>query len=91
MSDAERWSAVRAALVKIFNETVVPVGAPHMLGSGWQQDELARGAYTYAAVGTSRHTCRTFQESLPGGRVHFAGEHTSEWYRGTVHGALLSG
>ncbi len=50
---------------------------------------MARGAYTCLPVGASLEDCRIL--GRPEGRLHFAGEATSPYYPGTLHGALLSG
>lgn len=59
------------------------------LSSRWSRDLLARGAYTCLPVGASLEDCRIL--GRPEGRLHFAGEATSPYYPGTLHGALLSG
>lgn len=58
--------------------------------SRWLADPLARGAYSYNAVGTTRADRRALAAPLAG-RVHFAGEATSAGHHGTVHGALETG
>ena len=56
----------------------------------WQGDEYARGAYSYAPVG-SLDASRTLTVPLDD-TVFFAGEHTDvQGHWGTVHGALASG
>jgi monoamine oxidase len=55
----------------------------------WAGDPFSRGSYSYFAVGNAREI--TAELAKPVGRVHFAGEHTSEKAPATVHGALLSG
>ncbi len=55
----------------------------------WDEDEWARGATSFYKPGQINsllpHVAR------PEGRVHFAGEHTSVWIDGWMHGALESG
>ena len=47
-------SQIRANLVKIFPRSVtVPTTAPQMIRSTWRANPLAKGAYTYVAVGAS--------------------------------------
>lgn len=55
----------------------------------WAGDPFSRGSYSYFAVGNARDI--TAEIARPFGKVHFAGEHTSERAPATVHGALLSG
>ena len=56
----------------------------------WNSDPYALGAYSFAGVGSTAQDHLTL--ATPGGkRLFFAGEHTHESYRATVHGAFLSG
>lgn len=55
----------------------------------WKNEIYSRGAYSFAAVGTRATDFNTL--ARPQGRLYFAGEHTNGTYRGTVHGAYLSG
>jgi monoamine oxidase len=55
----------------------------------WSNDELARGAYSYAGVGGASAP-RTLARSVEG-RVFVAGEATDSGSSGTVEGALASG
>ncbi len=54
----------------------------------WDKDPLTGGAYTHIPLGVSPEEIDVL--ARPIGRLHFAGEHTSE-YLGTLHGAFLSG
>lgn len=58
--------------------------------TAWSLDPLARGSYSYPAVGVSRGMRASLQEPLSG-RVFLAGEATEPDYAATVHGAYLSG
>jgi monoamine oxidase len=56
----------------------------------WQQDEFARGAYSYAPSGAIDASERLTQPVA--GTLYFAGEHTdTTGHWGTVHGAVRSG
>lgn len=55
----------------------------------WQVDPLARGSYSYLAVGSGPEDMHVLGRSE--GRVHFAGEATEPRYFGTVHGAFVAG
>ena len=55
----------------------------------WKNEIYTRGSYSFAAVGTKATDFDTL--ARPQGRLYFAGEHTNGMYRGTVHGAYLSG
>jgi monoamine oxidase len=58
--------------------------------SRWGKEKFTRGAYSYKSPETRSYDFDAFTE--PQQHVlFFAGEHTSCQYRGTVHGAYLSG
>jgi len=60
-----------------------------MRRTSWGNDPFTLGGYSFPSVTTDM---AQFDElASPHGRVHFAGEHTSRDYFGTVHGAHLSG
>ena len=58
--------------------------------SKWSQDQFARGAYSFANVGASDTDFDAFTAPVDS-KLFFAGEHTISKYRGTVHGAYISG
>jgi monoamine oxidase len=55
----------------------------------WHDDPFARGAYSVVPPGASSADFDALAE--PVGPLLFAGEATNRAYRGTVHGAYLSG
>ena len=58
----------------------------------WNGDPNSFGAYSYAGINVTDEDFDTLATPVIGkSTVFFAGEHTSSSYRGTVHGALLSG
>ena len=57
----------------------------------WKSDPFSRGSYSYSKVGAVQPTDRNNLAATEGGRLFFAGEHTSALYPATVHGAYLSG
>ncbi len=61
-----------------------------ILVSRWTADPWAKGAYSYAAVGSTPADFDTLGQTVAN-RLFFAGEHTISDYRGTVHGAYISG
>ncbi|MEM7279031.1 MAG: FAD-dependent oxidoreductase, partial [Pseudomonadota bacterium] len=88
MSDAEVIAAIMAHLRAVCGEdTPDPV---QLLRTKWVSDENAYGAYSYASNGVRSDAFEVFETPV-GSRLFFAGEHTSKDYRGTVHGAYLSG
>ncbi len=62
----------------------------HMLRTKWGQNINAYGSYSYATNGTTTADFDTLAKAV-NNKLFFAGEHTSRDYRGTVHGAYLSG
>jgi monoamine oxidase len=67
------------------------VPAPEqVLMSKWNSDPFAFGSYSYVPVGESSILFDALAEPVRD-RLFFAGEATSKAYRGTVHGAYLSG
>lgn len=58
--------------------------------SSWGTDPFSRGAYSFAGVATGEDDFELFEEPV-GNVLLFAGEHTCQDYRGTVHGAHISG
>jgi monoamine oxidase len=62
----------------------------NMRRTKWGQNINAYGAYSYATNGTTSADFDTLAEPV-NNQLFFAGEHTNRTYRGTVHGAYLSG
>jgi monoamine oxidase len=56
----------------------------------WDREEFTRGAYSYTSLETREEDFEAFEYSQLK-VVFFAGEHTHAAYRGTAHGAFLSG
>jgi monoamine oxidase len=61
-----------------------------MLRTKWGENVHSFGAYSYATNGTTTEDFDTLAKTVSN-KLFFAGEHTSKEYRGTVHGAYLSG
>ena len=61
--------------------------------SRWGEEKFTQGAYSYSCPETDGDDYFEFlePERENGNVLHFAGEHTNRRYRGTVHGAFLSG
>jgi monoamine oxidase len=76
-------------LKKIYGEKNVP-NPSQVLVSQWGNEEFSKGSYSFANVGSSDEDFLAFEKDLDK-KIFFAGEHTSRDYRGTVHGAFLSG
>ncbi len=66
-------------------------GAPRRaIPTRWNADPYAGGAYSFQAVNCTRDDHVELAQPASAGLL-FAGEHTHEMYRATVHGAYLSG
>ena len=87
-SDAELVSRATENLRRMFGSGVPAPNA--VLTSRWRSDRYSLGSYSYNPVGVSSNAYDIIAEPH-GDRVYFAGEHTSRKYRGTVHGAYISG
>ena len=75
-----------AVLRAVYPDAPAPL---RTIASCWEQDPYIGGSYSFVTVGGSLDACDIL--AAPQGRIHFAGEHTSSSYNGTVHGAFLSG
>ncbi len=69
------------------NDIPAPI---NFLRTKWGQNKNTFGAYSFATTGTSSSNFDIMAKEIDN-KVFFAGEHTSRNYRGTVHGAYLSG
>lgn len=88
MSDADIINEIMSHLQGIYGNTIP---APtNMLRTKWGENINCYGAYSFATNGTTSADFHALSESI-NNRLYFAGEHTSRDYRGTVHGAYLSG
>ena len=61
-----------------------------LLVTRWGQEKFSRGSYSYNKVGATRKDFKTAGQPVDK-VLFFAGEHTNPDYRGSVHGAYLSG
>jgi monoamine oxidase len=61
-----------------------------MLRTQWGKNINSFGAYSYATNGTTSADFEAIELEISN-KLFFAGEHTDKDYRGTVHGAYLSG
>jgi monoamine oxidase len=69
------------------NDIPDPVSIVH---SDWTSSEFSGGAYSFYGVGSNQSSVAQFAR-IVGGRLTFAGEHTSPKNFGTIHGAYDSG
>lgn len=87
-SDEQAWQLVYGKLKGVFKELPSTPKALHV--SRWGADRYSYGAFSFPA---SAHRVQLIQALEDGvdGRVFFAGEHCSERFAGTVHGAYQTG
>lgn len=88
MSDSEIINEVMLHLKVIYGNSIP--NPTNMLRTKWGQNVNSYGAYSYATNGTTTADFDTLAKSV-NNKLFFAGEHTDREYRGTVHGAYLSG
>ena len=88
MTDAQIISEVMAQLKTIYGNGIP--NPTNMLRTKWGQNINAFGSYSYATNGTTSGDFDTMAKDISN-KLFFAGEHTIRDYRGTVHGAYLSG
>lgn len=88
MTEAQLIADVTPALRAMFGASAP---APRRaIKTNWNSDPYAFGAYSFAGIDSTAQDHVTLAQ--PGGsHLFFAGEHTHELYRATVHGAYLSG
>ncbi len=88
MSDNQIISEVMAQLKTIYGNNIP--NPTNMLRTKWGQNINTFGAYSFATNGTTSADFDTMALDI-NNKLFFAGEHTERDYRGTVHGAYLSG
>jgi monoamine oxidase len=88
MTDAEVIDEIMNHLKTIYGNSIP--NPTNMLRTKWNTNKFSFGAYSYATNGTRSSDFEAFEESIDN-KLFFAGEHTNRDYRGTVHGAYLSG
>lgn len=87
-SDAEIISEIMVNLSTIYGSNIP--NPSQFLRTKWNSNPYAYGAYSFASHGTRSADFEIFEKPIED-KLFFAGEHTSRAYRGTVHGAYLSG
>jgi monoamine oxidase len=88
MTDAQVISEIMATLKAIYGNNLTNPSS--FLRTKWGLNPNSFGSYSFATVGTTSEDFNTMGQSVQN-KVFFAGEHTEKEYRGTVHGAYLSG
>jgi polyamine oxidase len=95
-SDTKLRALVDARMTALFGTDATP--AVEVFVTRWSQDPFARGSYSYAQLGIKYDPeeevspdWAALAAPVADGRIMFAGEHTTRVYRGTTHGALITG
>ncbi len=88
LSDAQVIDGVMTHLKSIHGNNIP--SPKSMLRTKWGQEPNTFGAYSFASAGISTESFDVLAKAVAD-KVFFAGEHTSRTYRGTVHGAYLTG
>lgn len=87
-SDSEITEEIMSHLKVIYgNDIPNPV---KILRTKWNTHPFTFGSYSFATNGARSNKFKKFSKPVKK-KLFFAGEHTSKEYRGTVHGAYLSG
>ena len=88
MTDSQVITEIMTHLKAIYgNNTPSPTS---MLRTKWSTNINAYGSYSFATNGTTSADFDVLAQAI-NNKLFFGGEHTSHDYRGTVHGAYLSG
>lgn len=88
MTDSEIINEIMLNLKSIYGNSIP--NPTHFLRTKWGQNINSFGAYSYATNGSTTADFDTLANEV-NNKIFFAGEHTEREYRGTVHGAYLSG
>lgn len=89
LSDANAGTLIHTSLNTWFGRETPRPEAVHV--TRWAQDPFSMGSYSHMVTGVSKVEHRGEFQVPVGGRLRFAGEHTSRNHFATAHGALLSG
>jgi len=88
MTDSQVINEIMLNLKSIYGNNIP--NPTNFLRTKWGQNINSFGAYSYATNGSTSADFDTLANEV-NNKIFFAGEHTQREYRGTVHGAYLSG
>jgi monoamine oxidase len=88
MTDNQIINEIMLNLKSIYGNNIP--NPTNFLRTKWGQNINSYGAYSYPTNGSTSADFDTLSNEI-NNKVFFAGEHTEREYRGTVHGAYLSG
>ncbi len=88
MTDSQIINEIMLNLKSIYGNSIP--NPSNFLRTKWGKNINAFGAYSYPTNGSTSTDFNTLATEI-NNKIFFAGEHTEKDYRGTVHGAYLSG
>ncbi|MBR2649274.1 MAG: FAD-dependent oxidoreductase [Sediminibacterium sp.] len=88
LSDAQVTTEIMSHLKSIYGNSIP--NPTSFLRTKWGVNPHTFGSYSFATTGTTTTDFDTLSNSV-NSKLFFGGEHTNRQYRGTVHGAYLSG
>jgi monoamine oxidase len=88
LTDAEIIQEIMTHLKAIYGNSIP--NPTHLLRTRWSSNPHTFGSYSFATAGSDTSAFDVLAQDIDK-KLFFAGEHTSKAYRGTVHGAYLSG
>ena len=88
MTDSQIIAEIMLNLKSIYGNSIP--NPTSFLRTKWGQNINSFGAYSYPTNGSTSTDFDTLANQI-NNKIFFAGEHTEREYRGTVHGAYLSG
>lgn len=91
LSEEELASTLVAGLAGISPATAASIDAKRRAAFFWNRHPQTLGSYTCPAPGQYTRLLEAAAAPALGGRIHFAGEHTSQNYQGFMNGAVESG
>ena len=77
--------------MSLFSKNSVSPNDFDIVRSSWRNNQNFGGAYTYSSIDSTPVDWENMAKPIFSNKWYFCGEHTSSKYRGTVHGALLTG
>ncbi|MBB5205099.1 monoamine oxidase [Inhella inkyongensis] len=88
LSDAQIVASAMDTLRNLYGDRIPEPESAQI--TRWASDPFARGAYSFAALGSTPQSRRDLGSAL-NGRLFFAGEATGVEHFGTAHAAVISG
>ena len=80
-----------AKRLRVFGDKSFSTDDFDIVRTNWRKNPNFRGTYSYSGVKTKPRHWENMAKPIFENSWYFCGEHTHSKYRGTVHGAYLSG